>query len=214
MYAVGKVQSVPAYLEAVIKESMRKYPTAATVTHRRVTAKEGLTLDLSHLIGKYWITSENCSVVIPCNSLITVSAFVLQNWSDNWGPDASQFIPERWLPNETASGMPRHHASDLVDCDKEAAEKEYISNPLSSAAIFSGGGMDPCEIMFSPFSHGLRNCIGMNLALMEIRQTALQLVKHFTFELVESSMENEVVALENATTLRPRNDLPVFVTLR
>ena len=177
---------------------MRKYPTAGTVTHRKVTAKEGLTLDLSHLVGKYWITPENCTVVLPYRSFITVSAFALHNWADNWGPDVDEFLPERWLPS-----------SPSMNHDDGGG-----GNPLASAAIFSGGGTDPSEIIFSPFSHGLRSCIGMNLALLETRLMILQLVRHFSFELADDSMRNETVALENRFTMRPKDGLPVWITRR
>ena len=206
------MQSVPAYLEAVIKESMRKYPTAATVIHRTVTMEEGLKLDLSHLIGKYWITADNCSVTIPKNALITVSAFAVQNCTNNWGSDATDFIPERWLPTVSVAGV--LDSVEPADYGEVDLEKDFGGNPLASAAIFSGGGLDSSEISFAPFSHGLRNCIGMNLALLEIRLTALQLVKNFTFELADNAMRDDRTSVENRFTLRPKYDLPILVKQR
>ena len=121
---------------------MRKYPTAATVTHRKVTAKEGLKLDLSHLVGKYWITPENCYVVLPYQSLVTVSAFALHNWADNWGADVDEFRPERWLPPP-----PSHVRADgeavAAAAAAAGAEDGGGGNPLASAAIFSGAGRTP-----------------------------------------------------------------------
>jgi len=107
------------------------------------------------------------------------------------------------------------------------------SNPLSSPAIFAGtllmantfiidininnslgGGANSSDLSFAPFAYGPRNCIGMNLALMELRQMALQLVTHFHFELADPAMEDELITLENTVTLRPKDGLPVRVIMR
>ncbi len=51
------------------------------------------------------------------------------------------------------------------------------SEALSSPAVFAGGGKEKDQLAFGPFSHGPRNCIGMNLALTEIRTTVLVLIR-------------------------------------
>lgn len=54
----------------------------------------------------------------------------------------------------------------------------------------------------------------MNLALLEIKLTVSQLLEKFTFELADSSMLDENIALESFLTLRPHAKLPVIVKLR
>jgi cytochrome P450 len=65
-----------------------------------------------------------------------------------------------------------------------------------------------------PFSHGARNCIGMNLALMEMRTALHEVLGLFRFELADPSLRDEAVAMESVITLRPHKMLPVFVHKR
>lgn len=166
---------LPDYVEAVLKESMRKYP----VVHgnvRMVTQEEGYDLGSYHLEKGDWVM---------------VNAFSVHNLESNWGPDVDEFKPERWLPSTTDD-----------------------PSPLSSPAVYAGGGETPNSISFLPFSTGVRNCLGMNMALLEIRLTLARLIKRYTFQFVDKKMTDESYALEKGLTLSPKDKLPVYVALR
>ena len=120
---------LPNYIEALLKETMHKYPVAHGIW-RMVEQTEGYDLGKYHLDQGDWIV---------------VNTFFVQNLATNWGPDVDEFKPERWL--STSSGE---------------------SNPLSSPAVYAGGGQTVDAISFLPFSTGVRSCIGMNMAVLRL----------------------------------------------
>ena len=83
MSSTAARDTLPPYVEAVLKESMRKYPTAATGSMREVKQKEG-----------YQLTED---IFLPHGWWVVVNILCLQNYSGNWGPDVDEFKPERWL---------------------------------------------------------------------------------------------------------------------
>jgi cytochrome P450 len=89
-----------------------------------------------------------------------------------------------------------------------------LENPLASPAIYAGGGFTSDNLDFSPFSYGLRNCIGMNMALMELRMAICTLVRTFKFELADKELLDEKVAVQLAFTLRPKDKLPMIISMR
>mmetsp|Transcript_14871 Transcript_14871/g.22365 ORF Transcript_14871/g.22365 Transcript_14871/m.22365 type:complete len:458 (+) Transcript_14871:45-1418(+) len=105
---------IPPYVEAVLKESMRRYPTASSGSFRRVNMKEGYNLtDDIHLPYGWWVE---------------VNIYAIHNSTAVWGADATEFKPERFLPqtsNETG---------------KSSVEKEQ--DPLDSSESYeqSQGG--------------------------------------------------------------------------
>ena len=166
---------LPAYVEAVLKESMRKYPVAHGNV-RQVTSDKGYDLGGIHLNKGTWILA---------------NAFCIHNSPAAWGDDVDEFKPERWLAGDDSSG-----------------------NMLASAAIYSGGGQTKDSLSFFPFSFGPRGCLGMNLALLEIRAAISRLVPLYSFRLADGRMLDEGYALERHLTLRPRDKLAVIVEAR
>ena len=164
---------LPEYVEAVLKESMRKYPVAH-VNFRKVNQKEGV------YIGDMYL---------PQGTWVHLNAYVLQNLECNWGSDVDEFKPERWLSK----------GSD---------------NLLSSPAIYGGGGAAKDSVSFFPFSHGPRNCLGMNLALLEIRLTLAHLLHSYSFHFADERYHDEKWVTERKLTMRPKNYLPVIVSNR
>src|ERR1700730_9285318 len=80
---IDKKATLPPYIEAVLKESMRKYPTADTGSMRGVTDPHGCTLSPDiHLEKGWWVS---------------INWYCLQNSKAIWGENVDEFIPERWL---------------------------------------------------------------------------------------------------------------------
>ena len=190
---------MPDYIEAVLKESMRKYSIVALGSYRYMKNETGSDLHLIDDIG------QTIEYHLPKGTYVFVSIHCLHNSTRNWGPNAMKFDPNRWLTDDYTSKFNEYN-------EMKSQNKE--TNPLSSLAAYGGIGKKKDELCFAPFSFGLRNCLGMNLALMEIKATIKDLVTNYSFELAEESMKDELNVMESHVTLRPRNKLPIIVTLR
>jgi cytochrome P450 len=200
--------TLPAYMEAVLKESMRRYPTAATGSVRQVRPAEGY--DLSEQIH------------LPQNWWVFVNIYSLHNSKAIWGEDVDQFRPERWLDLNAGSSKSRSGDDEDADVDPLDADGAYAkrmsataNNPLASPAAYAGVGLNSDELCYCPFAYGPRNCVGMNLSLMEMRATLLALVSSYHFELADESMRDEKKMIAPTTfTMRPAGGLPIKITKR
>lgn len=188
------VTVLPTYLEAVVKESMRRFPAVSRGSMRVVTSEEGCQLQTSHLQqqdiyvhGKVWNYPNH--IHLQKDTWILVNVFALQNTKSNWGKYAEEFKPERWLDQAT-------------------------SPLLNSQAAYAGVGLHPKEVIFAPFSSGVRNCLGMNMALMEIRAVFPMLLQKYRFQLADEELRDVSKALITDITMKPLHQLPVYVTSR
>ena len=217
MSSTAARDTLPPYVEAVLKESMRKYPTAATGSMREVKQKEG-----------YQLTED---IFLPHGWWVVVNILCLQNYSGNWGPDVDEFKPERWLEQVNVNIVSiycniclKENANEdsVRDCAADPLDEHLKTRPrsqsaatrLSSPAVYAGCGLNSKEICFAPFSYGIRNCVGMNLALVEMRVALNQLISRYSFELGDMGMLNEDNLLETSFTMRPQNGLPIRVKRR
>ncbi|KAF2127396.1 cytochrome P450 [Dothidotthia symphoricarpi CBS 119687] len=84
------------FLRAVSRESLRIIPSVPLV--RREASKDTTILDY----------------VIPAGTSVIPMAWVLHRSTSEWGPDAAEFNPERWLqPGQEATGGAKSTFSDL-----------------------------------------------------------------------------------------------------
>ena len=130
---------------------------------------------------------------LPCGTWIQTPFYVLQNWDKIWGDDVGEFKPERWLndgshPNISPQGLGGYSGAHMEDAK---------------------------DLCFSPFSFGLRKCIGMNLAIMELKTVFTRILSQFTLELPD---ELKGIAYEDMAeydfTLMPKANLKLFFRLR
>ena len=193
---------MPSYVEAVLKESMRKYPTAANGSTRLVR-EGGFNLKKGDDD-----TDEEELLIIPKNIWLVVDIYSLHNCKHNWGENASEFRPERWLEKNTTED----ELSEVSGEDEEESKRER--NPLTSLSAYGGIGKSSEDLSFAPFSYGPRNCLGMNLSLLEIRSAIMTMCLRYSFELADKRMLDDSKALETYLTMRPCNKLPMLLTRR
>lgn len=107
-------------------------------------------------------------------------------------------------------------AGESADAETKTSDEDSEAkvNLLNTPSIFAGGGRTRKGLIFAPFSFGPRNCLGMNLALMETKIAISHLVSKYTFTLADDDLLDEEVAMEAHVTLRPHKKLPIFVCTR
>ncbi|KAJ7499744.1 cytochrome P450 [Mycena latifolia] len=90
---IDVIESLP-YLDAVTREGLRLHPSARD-THRIAMHDDVIPL-------KHPVTLSNgatvTSIPVKAGDGFTIPFLVLNTDPTVWGPDAAQFVPERWLP--------------------------------------------------------------------------------------------------------------------
>lgn len=167
-----QLQQCP-FLGAVLKESLRVRPPVGLVARR---APSGATLGGYDMSGK----------------VVLVSPYVLHR-SAEWGPDAEQWRPERWLEGGTANAVvaaqpyfylpfsrgPRRAGAACVLALLGAG---HGSRSWSRAGACLRAACCPRLHNFLPFCPPRRNCIGEKFALLEAKTILAMLYSAFTFE--------------------------------
>lgn len=126
------------YTAAVVKETLRLYPPAATVRE-----------------GDLVLTHPDTGKVYPLTGFMSFSTSWVTHRLAKYFPRPLEFLPERWLARE---GEPLH----------------------------------PPKNVYRPFELGPRNCIGQELALLEIRAILAMTVRDLDFEPAYSADAPEV----------------------
>jgi len=129
--SAGKDGQLP-FLEACLKEAARLWPAAAGGGFR-------LTEEELELYGG--------AVRIPKGTTIHLANHTIHRFSRNWGEDANEFKPERFLG-------------------------------YTDAAWYSAGATpgESNSCAFTNFGVGVRNCIGMQLSILELREMLVEVL--------------------------------------
>ncbi|KAG9014259.1 hypothetical protein FRB94_013569 [Tulasnella sp. JGI-2019a] len=150
-------------LDAVVKETLRLY---GSISHTERVALEDDVLPLRFPIKNQKTGEETTYIPIKKGQVIHISHLAVNRVRAVWGPDSDEFKPERWL-----AAVPGFDISSL--------DLKGVS-PLPLASSLSNGwnGLDM-------FLEGPRVCIGMRLALFEMKVMLSTLIKAFEFLPVE-----------------------------
>lgn len=92
---------------------------------------------------------------------ISISPWAMNRDPAQWGPDAAEFSPERWIAKLDDHGKP------------------------------TGGGGASSNYSFATFSHGPRSCIGLTFAKAELACLLAGWVGMFEFELTDRELMDE-----------------------
>ncbi|TMW62763.1 hypothetical protein Poli38472_005381 [Pythium oligandrum] len=145
------------YLEAAIKESLRLYPAVPTTLK---LVEEDTLLSDGTFLRKGWFA--------------VILAYALARATHVWGPDATEYKPERWVDETT--GKVRN----------ESAFK------------------------FFSFNAGPRICLGMNLAMLELKIVLTSLLSRYQLDLVPG----QTITYDNALTLAVKGELFANVNMQ
>nr|CAG38967.1 cytochrome P450 [Drosophila melanogaster] len=162
-FTEASMKNVP-YLRACIKESQRLHPLI--VGNARVLARDAVLSGYRAPAGTY-------VNIVPLNALTR----------DEYFPQASEFLPERWLrsPKDSESKCP--------------------ANELKSTNPF----------VFLPFGFGPRMCVGKRIVEMELELGTARLIRNFNVEFnypTENAFRSALINLPNIPLKFKFIDLP------
>jgi cytochrome P450 len=132
------------YLHAVAREALRLYPPAALGTGRVVTGEAGG--------GGGGETI--CGADVPPGTVVMLPIYVASRRTSTYGPDAAEFRPERWLPDDPSQVPPEpptfsHGPRDCVGMPLAKAELLAAVAALvaafrwrPAARVLEGGGLE------------------------------------------------------------------------
>ncbi|GIL43618.1 hypothetical protein Vafri_1274 [Volvox africanus] len=201
------------YLNAVIDETMRMFPVAATASVREVTQPTR--------VGDY---------LIPPGVIVWPMLYALHNSTHNWvRPD--EFSPERWLTDPDGGDSSHDEAGgDDSYRDRSGGARRPTPQSLSDSSDAgscsgNGSGTAPAPTAgggsggkrFMPFSDGMKSCLGQALGLMEVRTMLVVLLGRYRVDLDPSVGGPEAVqrSMIMSLTLKIKGGLRlVFTPLR
>ena len=161
--------------QAVISEALRLYPPAP-VTVR--TLESALDLD-GHLF--------------PAGTMAWVPIWWIQRSPLNWGDDANEFRPARFLDLPCGDGGDGADGSEM---------------PLTSEGKRSGTSL----LRTLAFSGGQRNCVGQRFAMIEATVMLAILVRDCEFKLPEGHPDPE--AISSGVVQKPKAGIQLLVQKR
>uniref|UniRef100_A0A7S3R9P3 Cytochrome P450 n=1 Tax=Dunaliella tertiolecta TaxID=3047 RepID=A0A7S3R9P3_DUNTE len=203
------------YFNAVLKESMRLNPVAATGTVREAPRDMEL--------GGF---------PIPQGSRLWIPIHSLHLSTHNFSEPTS-FQPERWLNQDSQSGTGQMVGQPSLS-PTEAVSKSKVHDPLQeplpespstptpnacpytvpgSKPTPKGNAAAPSKSML-PFSDGPRNCVGLNFANANIRTVLLTILSRFWLELDPSISNHEEVVKAQELSLVLTCSRPIQLALK
>ncbi|GAX78365.1 hypothetical protein CEUSTIGMA_g5807.t1 [Chlamydomonas eustigma] len=209
------------YLDAVLREALRLFPTGCEGM-ARVVSKGPL-----HVGG---------GVTLDKGTVVWVHPYTMHRSKKLWGLDAESFKPERWVedglssPDTVNQDAKYDGFNTLVAARKIASEtdtnKSKTDKPNKDVATGDSTTKDvepiaatsdrPCSSArdaFMPFGFGPRSCLGQKAAQATLKAALAILITYFKFEpVVEEMMPyNEAASI---TLELESGKLPLLITAR
>ena len=166
------------YLLAVAKEALRLHPTVPGVPRM---ATRDVTLPLTAAPTSSSSSSSASAVVVPAGTFVYALTRHAQRSRREWGPDALEFRPERWLEAEAEA--------EAEEQGQESGKKEEARRPF-----------------YAPFSLGPRDCAGKTLALVTLHTALAVVCSRFELAEVEGTREGGGEVVEGKEKGREKDD--------
>ena len=171
------------YTTAVIKETLRLYP-AVSMTRSSRDPEHRI---LDHSTGLKYPT---------CGFLIWDNPLSYQRDPMYWPNGPDEFLPERWLKTSghDKDGRPAEDndgsssSDDDAGGDRKQGKKEVGAQETRRKN--EGNVQPPNKEAFRPFGSGPRNCIGQELAMLEMKVILVMTARSFDFELAYDYTDN------------------------
>ncbi|KAG1739086.1 cytochrome P450 [Suillus paluster] len=142
------------FLDGVVKETLRLYPSFPFMLRKTTKAT---TLPV-HFPVRTRAGVETSTITMPQGSHAIISILAANRHKEIWGPDANEWIPERWLAEEQGRSAPTLGVKDGV----------------RFPAVYSN---------MMTFLSGNRSCVGFKFAEMEMKKVLATLLVRLHFAL-------------------------------
>ncbi|KAI8924603.1 cytochrome P450 [Entophlyctis helioformis] len=189
------------YTLAVMNETLRMYPPVVEIP--KITTK-----DREQKLGEY---------LLPAGCRVGIHTYALHRNPKYWGPDATEFRPERWFTSQDC-------AASAVKASAFLAAAAANKNPTSPARTSQTAPEDASQssgagsiftfnrYAFLPFSEGVRSCVGKRFAQVEFVAALSLIVRQYTIHLPPGVTSEQVLESSNRITLQTTR--PVHLLFR
>lgn len=181
------------YLEATLKEVLRKYPLMGNMTGRAVD-KEVYVMKGTDSVGHK----------VPLGTPVFVPMFALQNTSKTW-TKPREFSPERWLPQDLSPEEVEDAKALCPSCPFGFGNGEAKHASVRDNMDYAGSGFDEGGLSYFPFGVGERRCPALGFSLQIMRQVLYDVCSKYRLDAAKELGEEytEVGASINHYTIVP-----------
>lgn len=197
----------PDYVEAVVKETLRRYPVNGNSTIRTVHGPDVIVEGPDGQGGTH-------EYRIPDGTPISIHIWSLQNSKRQW-KDGETFDPTRWLDRGWTDASLEMNEEDKDSLPK-APRCPFLSNKQNNYVRMDYEGLGHTEgtISFFPFSAGKRSCPAKDFVIDSVCAIVMRVCSEFRLDCEQglqadpgiSSSSIVIPAMPESTKLKVTND--------